>query len=212
MRLVLLALFMSFSANAQLGAVKAVVTKSDGEQLEGFVKNVIASKPVSVVSFSTAARGKFQNIPAWEVEKIVLKGKKELLIQEVEIDNGNNNLLMLERVDRHREFTLEKKRLYLELLVDGEVPLYRTRLDNIEKFFIRDQRGKIVQLLFKKFLWKRHPDYLGPDRVEQNNYYHGQLSEEARCLNKKGKFDPPEYAKLKLVAYFKRFNSGNCGK
>ncbi|PWL40470.1 hypothetical protein DKG77_06580 [Flagellimonas aquimarina] len=144
------------------------------------------------------------------MKEVILKEKKKLLIREVEIDNGNNNLLVLERIDRSKEFTFQKKRLYLELLVNGVVPLYRTNLNDIEKFFIKDHNGNIVQLLYKKYLYQRAANYIGNDFSDENNFYYRQLYSEARCLNKKMKFKPPEYTKLKLIAYFKKFNSGKC--
>ena len=207
----LLFLLLNLHVYGQNGFHNAYIIKTDGDTINAFVQKFATNSEVVKITYKSKNENDLQSIDADLVSQIVMtKRMKRYLVHDVEIDNSSNKLDKLAGQDRTKNFNFEKRKLYLQLLVDGEVPLYMSKLSGTEKFFIRDRNGEIKQLLYKKYFWKRGPFYAGNDHADENNFYYRQLYSEARCLNNKNEFEPPEFKKVSLVAYFERFNSGKC--
>ena len=198
--------------NAQIGFSKSEIIKTNGESIWCYTAHISKTKPVSQVFYKTTRKGDVLKLNASEVHEVILRDKKHILIAKVDIDNRSNEMSKLLFLDRDRQFHFQNKILPLELMVDGSVPLYKSNLDGVEKFFIKDHNGEVKQLLYKRYFIMRAPAKQGNEYVRENNYYFSQLLSEAPCFTRRMKFKPPAFDELKLIAYFEKFNTGDCGK
>ncbi|MCL6273632.1 hypothetical protein M3P19_06400 [Muricauda sp. 2012CJ35-5] len=206
-----LTLLCTMTVSAQINFSKAEIVKTNGEKLKCFVAHISKTKEVTQVFYKKDRKAEILSLNASEVIEIVVRNKKRIRIAKVEIDNRSNEMSKLLFLDRDGSFDLKTRVLPLELLVDGAVPLYKSSFDGIEKFFIKDHNNDIVQLLYKRYFIMREPTQIGNEFLKENNHYFGQLLNEAPCLTNKSKFKPPAFDELKLIGYFERFNSGQCG-
>ncbi len=139
--------------------------------------------------------------------------KKTFIITEAEFDNSTNNYQKLDNrgeKSNNKFFYLEKRKLYLQVLVDGKLRLYKSRFNDNIKFFMDNKDGVIIPLLYKRYFIPRPSYYMGHDFAKENNFYQQQLLNEAPCRDKKGRLVFPEYKELNLVAHFKKLNDGKC--
>ncbi|MGW9683982.1 hypothetical protein [Flagellimonas sp. 2504JD1-5] len=207
-----LVLFACLSSNAQVSFSKGEIIKVNGEKIKCFVGHFSKTNVLSSIVYKIEQKGETIKLDASDVQEIILREKKHFLILNVDIDNRSNEMSKLQFLDRNGDFNFQKKHIALELLVDGTVPLYKTTLDRVKKFFYKNHSGKIKQLLYKRYFLMRSPNYFGNDFVNENNFYYRQLYSEVPCYNKRMEFKPPAFEELKLVAYFKKYNSGKCSK
>ncbi|WP_299246993.1 hypothetical protein [uncultured Aquimarina sp.] len=186
-----------------------IITKENKEiacELKNFDPSKIALKNLTYLDVNN----NFRSIDIRNIKEIRIKNKR-YMISEVDIDNTTNSLDKLCHQRRNREFIFSKKRIFLEILVDGGAILYRSNLDRIEKFFYKStDQNTPKQLLYKKYFLNRPVFYIGSDYAAENNFYYRQLYKNVACLSKNKKMKYPKFNKPSLEKYFERFNTNQC--
>ncbi len=209
--LLLLSLGCITSSIAQ-GYKKITIHKTDGDVILCYVKNFRVDKKPEPLWYSFEKGGKVEIMSLASIAKIQHKGQI-FIFTKVEFDNTTTDINKLEGLGKrswNRFFFLEESALYLQLLVDGEIPLYKSFFNGITKFFIENKDGVIIPLLYKKYFIPRPLDHIGPNFAKENNFYQQQLLNEAPCQDLNGKMDFPDYSEFGLINYFKRVKEGKC--
>lgn len=213
-KFILLPLLLCYTVfcNAQGPFKKITIHKTDGSEFKCYVKNFRFDRKPEQLFYLLNHGGKTRAFLLDSITKIKHR-KKEYIIADVEFDNTTNDIGKLDKLGEkswNNFFFLKEETLYLQILVKGEITLYKSYLNGVAKFFIKNKEGVIIPLLYKKYFIPRPLDYIGPNFSKENNFYQQQLINEAPCLDKHGEWSFPKYSEFGLINYFNRINEGRC--
>ena len=96
---------------------------------------------------------------------------------------------------------MKEETLFLKTLAEGKASLYYTEKENIKRYFLKIDDGKIEQLIYKRYLVNRI-------KMGKNEYYKQQLATTLTCgeLNNKD-FENLGYKANKLINIITKYNS-----
>ncbi len=134
-----------------------------------------------------------------EAKEFCINNISKYVRADVNIDRSSTKANYLTH-SKYPDF--KNERMFLKVLVDGSETLYKYSESGLEKFFFKNNKGEIEQLVYKKYL-------RDATSVAENNQFRNQIWNEAKCENASVKsMDDILYTENSLVAYFKSVN--NC--
>lgn len=191
----ILLLFLSVNAFAQITFQKGYVITKDGVKQECFIKNGDwLYNPTSLEYRSLDGTETVTGTPE-TLSEFKVDGFNTYVQAEVDVDVSPNG------IDGEKELVWRKRNMFLKLLVDGPVRLFLYYAsDTGRKFFIQSNGGDIRQLVYKEYVTV-------DSRLQKNTLYLGQLRADAWCDD----FDEStlkalKYTESKLTRFFQKAN------
>ena len=198
----------SISAYSQLSSKKVTIHTVDGRIIIGKELNLNLQKEANDVKYISKKDGKIKVISLDSISFIETKKKKIIVARDIEFDNTTNDyqkISSLGEKSHTKFFFLAKYDLFLEVLVEGKINLYRSFLDGISKYFFNPE-GVVTPLLYKVYFLPRPIGYLGHDWARSNKFYLQQLRNTMPLFDIKGNLEKPKYEHFHLISYFKKYN------
>lgn len=129
-----------------------------------------------------------------------LNGYFKFISADVDIDESKWDT---DNLDYNREPEFEKKKVFLRLIVDGEVKFYDyTRGKNIKRYFYQIGDSDIKQLVYKKYLRRG-----GNKQIVQNEAYKQWLFNNLKCEDQSlSDVEKLRYSEISLKKYFIDYN------
>lgn len=139
--------FLSFSQskiNFQPGWIVTV----QQDTLEGFVDNQKWETTPATIKFKENKNGKIKRFSITDISSFKVKFRNIYRTKSLDID-------MLPRADgslgKNKMPQYERKKVFLELLVNGDKPLYYYKGQDSKEHFFIDDKGEMIELLYIKY-------------------------------------------------------------
>lgn len=191
----LLLLFYLFILNikAQNKFEEGYIIKKNGEKINGLILNEDWLGSPKQIVFKPNLESENFSIETNDLQKFVVSNSFVFERFTVDIDRYSKNLNLL---DKSRKSNFQKESLLLELLIEGEVSLYKYYTDGAEYFYYT-KNNNIFPLEYKV--------YRGPNNtLSENLNYKKTLRDEFTCKTKiNSEFS---YKERNFVTFFKKIN------
>ena len=194
----LICLFFT-TINAQITFEKGYYITNADQKIEGFIKNSDWKNSPTSFQFKTSLTSDdTKTLTISEVKEFAISNVLKYERHKVKIDRSSDNLNDL---SYKREPDFEEETLFLKVLVENDVTLFRYTDSNLTKFFYKAENN-IYTLVHKRY-------YNINKELDENNFYKQQLASGVICTEKKmPSVENLKYTETSLVKYFSAY--GNC--
>ncbi|NMM47355.1 hypothetical protein [Marinigracilibium pacificum] len=185
--------FISFSSFSQYKS--GYIITNDGEKINLLIKDedwLNSPEKIEVKIDQSEKSYSVLDLQEFAIDKTVKYLSREVKIDQSATKTGNLSTL------RNPEFI--EKRVFIKVLVEGEVNLYSYREPNLIRFYYKNDSLDISPLVYKKFTFKME--------IKENNYFRQQLQ---NLMNDKPEFNfdfnSIDYTQKDLINVFLKYNT-----
>lgn len=202
---VTLFLFLLFSVQcfSQTHFKKGYYVNNAKDTIQGLIKDFDWKYNPNNIIFKSNKSASEEKLEPNEVLYFEIYDKVKYKSARVDIDVSDHRLSELNE-ERLPEF--ENKHLFLKVLDEGEVNLYKYHVSTYKRFFIKKEDGALKQMIHKRYL-----DNNGG--IRENNNFRQQLLNDLKCDNlSKSQFSNLEYNETSLRKLISKYNSCHNNK
>jgi len=191
--------FLSTVINSQIKFEKGYIITDNGERKDVLIRNVDWSDNPESFTYKFTEEGEKITGQLTNIKEFAVPQHFKYVRYTGNIDISSNNI---NELSSNQNPVLEKKTIFLNELVDGELKLYQYKEKNIEQFFYAKNNGEITALVYKKY----NPDS-DTYKIAENTKYISQLKE-LFAGNTPASFQTNKmtYEKSHLVKAFEEYN------
>lgn len=213
-QLYLIICFITFSMFSQTKFEKGYYITSNGEKIEGLIKNMDWRNNPTSIEFKKDENENSQEISFNDFSEFEINGISKYKKFNVKIDKSTNKL---KEVTYRRTPIFVEETILLKTLVEGQYSLFKYENDGFVKFFYTSPTNDIEQLIYILF-------YIDEDTANKykengsevyanitllkNEEFKKQLYKNVNCNQTFESIDKLEYDKKKLIKYF--IENNNC--
>jgi hypothetical protein len=195
----LFSVVLSLTLSAQNNFEKGYVINSNGEKIEGLIKNLDWKDSPSQITFKQENNLSVKTYTIDNIKSFEIEGKVKYVKAEVNVDMSSDDINALTE-DEKPHFT--KKAVLLKTVIEGKYTLYKYASEYLERFFYQKE-NEIEPLIFKRY-------QISSSQVGKNNTYQNQLKTLSECGNiTPSQFSNLEYRESSLKTVFIKLNT--CG-
>ncbi|MCP9766404.1 hypothetical protein EGI22_00700 [Lacihabitans sp. LS3-19] len=140
---------IAFNAIGQIVFEKGYLITEEGEKVDCFIKNNDWNNNPRSFVYRTTEKGKEQEGSLEFIKEFSVNGHFKFIKKEVDFEVSSDNIRNLSS-DKNPVF--EKRTIFLKVLVEGSVNLYRYKKKEAIRFFYSLGDSEIKPLIFKKYL------------------------------------------------------------
>lgn len=200
MKYILTTLFCLFiySINAQITYEKGYYITNSDQKIEGFIKNSDwRNNPTTFQFKSSIASDEVKNLTINDVKEFAIANAFTYERHTVKIDRASDDL---EKLGYSREPEFKEETLFLKVLVENDVTLFRYTDFNTTTFFYKADNN-IYTLVYKRY-------FNINKKLDVNNFYKQQLASGVTCTTKKmPAVENLRYTETSLIKYFSAYGS-----
>ena len=178
LRLILLFLIFSITANSQIVFEQGYFINNNGEKIICLINNIDWKNNPSSFEYKLSESAESKETDISEVREFEINGQLKYIRFTVHIDRSSTKLSQLSNT-RSPEFSEEQ--LYLKVLLEGKANLYMYSSENVIRYFFSDDNTEIEQLIYKRFIVISDNRYDAEDKIHQNLGYQQQLINNIIC-------------------------------
>ncbi len=168
---------------------------SNGERVEGEILNQDWNKNPEDFSFRTSATAETVRKDISQVSEF---GVADLKYERHEVEVALNSIFSVDDLTDQRTPDMEKRTIFLKVILEGSVSLYSYAENNIHKYFLSTPESGVQQLLYNKYK-------LSDTQVAENNYYQQQLYLYVNCDQPVSYFQRVDYTRQALEKHFIKY-------
>jgi len=190
-------ILFSFHSYSQIRFEKGYVIDNNGEKIECFIKDMGWKYNPKEIEYKISPEASLKKAGLNDIKEFEIYNSSKYIRADVDIDRSSS---LVSFMDDNRKPNFKKERLFLEVLVEGDVSLYEYRDTELKRYFVKKQNQPITQLVFKH--------YLTPDnKVYKNETYKQQLINMLKCPEiTKNRIMNTNYSKKDLVRLIVKYN------
>lgn len=194
---ILLLLLISFISYSQITYKPGYFIKNSGEKINCLIKDVAWKNSPVEFEYKLNETGEPYSITIDNVKEFNVDNSYKFVRFTVDIDLARDYVAEL---DLSPEPKWEKKTIFLKVLIEGDLSLYRFEDGNIIKYFYTAEDETVAtQLFYKK--------YVIDGLIKENNNYRQQLFNLMRDrIKDSGRFKNITYKKSSLIKLFTEYN------
>ncbi|WP_299216462.1 hypothetical protein [uncultured Dokdonia sp.] len=185
-------LFIS-SLHAQIVFEEGYYINNAGENIEGFIKNSDwKNNPTDFEFKASMASDDSKNLSIKEVKEFGITNVFKYERHQVKIDRSSNDL---KNLGYSREPEFKEETVFLKVLVENDVILYRYTDSDLTTFFYKSGEN-LYTLVYKRYINIQK-------KLDENSFYKQQLASDVNCTDKKmPNVENLRYTQSSLVKYF----------
>lgn len=162
--------FFSFSALAQITYDEGYYVSNEGDRIEGFIQDKGWRSNPSEFSFKPSRNSDSRTVDIKEATEFGIGEEIKYRRFIAPIDKSSERV---DQLDVNREPNFEKEQVFLKVLMEGEVDLYKYTSQRMERFFYGMEGVKVEPLVHKK--------YQEAGKLAFNNSFRQQLYAQFSC-------------------------------
>jgi hypothetical protein len=191
---ILLLLISYVSSFSQTTFEKGYFINNNNERVECYIENLDLLNNPKRFSYKLDLNSKKSIVQLSDAKVFEIYNVVKYERHTVNIDRSSE---LIDEISTTRKPNFNEEQLFLKVLLEGKVSLYKYAESKFIRFFFKNENQKIEQLVFKLFT-------TGFDSsIRKNEQYKQQLMNSLNCENlKKGSFSNLKYQKSKLINLF----------
>ena len=190
-------LVASLNCYAQITFEKGYFITNSGEKHDCLIKNIDWKNTPTEFTYKLQSSSivKAKNIEA--IKEFGIYNVSKYIKSEVQIDRSSNNINKLSNV---RKAILKTETILLKILIEGEANLYSYYEGNLRRFFYSINKGKIKQLIHKRYK-------ANGSKLSENTRFKQQILNNVKCIKTSLKqIERLKYTTNSLSGYFIKYN------
>lgn len=191
-----LLLFCSFYSNAQIQFEEGYYIDNSGNRVETLIRNKGWLNNPTDFTYQSSPNSSSRTATIQEVMEFGVGEHLKYIRFTGEVDISPQHLKSL---DDYPEPKFLRETVFLKVLLEGEVDLYKLKTGSKERYYIKEKGQDIQPLIFKK--------YLQADKMATNYKYRNQLYSSFNCQDVSAKeLTKIDYKEKDLLEYFKNYH------
>lgn len=189
-------LILSGSVHGQSMFESGFYLDEESTSHSGYIDRSFLNKSPDLIRFKKTRKSEPITLNPTQAKVVVVSGTR-LESYQVQIDTSAKSINSLQNP------AYERQHVFLELIIEGQISLYRYVTNDYTLFFVRSSgESSPNQLIYKQFE--------GPRGVYNNNAYREQLDKLDSCFNYSKSIDDLTYTEESLSNFIKYLN--DCDK